>query len=487
MIYIQLIYQKKEIFYDPKLQMPSLRGRALRQAFYETIGEELFTAVEEAKKVGFIHPEIRVALKNALEDFSHTNERFSYMGDISNSDTSIYNEEWAPAEEENFSEEGFLKVQDRIDKAIQDLEDLPNTPIQKILETFTTSLKTGKTVGKLIEEAIGKQEQHKRDMENVAIDGEPEAFDYDQALLVLEMVRQGILGAKVDGVDLENLYGYNKTLNDLMKNDPGFTELATINETDAIYALQDINMAINRLKAMRNLHEINTGNKLNAQNHASVNKNLIIYNRMKKMIIAIRDDDDKADIKSEWDISELEDIITNKMKVHEQAWGDPTKNPEQNVSERTLGLNGDQRVQLEKEALLLENAIYDFFSKHINNVKDPKKLARLLDRFNYIDPNSGILNKESQDIDDNAFTWWLASRAALRASDFSAVFAKTMDGPEVERPIAPIPTQELGVYAGIAAIYNGAVLIWNMIRSCFGAGYWRNDAPWSNTDGWKNN
>lgn len=444
-----------EIFYDPKLQMPSLRGRALRQAFYETIGEELFTAVEEAKKVGFIHPEIRVALKNALEDFSHTNERFSYMGDISNSDTSIYNEEWAPAEEENFSEEGFLKVQDRIDKAIQDLEDLPNTPIQKILETFTTSLKTGKTVGKLIEEAIGKQEQHKRDMENVAIDGEPEAFDYDQALLVLEMVRQGILGAKVDGVDLENLYGYNKTLNDLMKNDPGFTELATINETDAIYALQDINMAINRLKAMRNLHEINTGNKLNAQNHASVNKNLIIYNRMKKMIIAIRDDDDKADIKSEWDISELEDVITNKMKVHEQAWGDPTKNPEQNVSERTLGLNSDQRVQLEKEALLLENAIYDFFSKHINNVKDSKKLARLLDRFNYIDPNSGILNKESQDIDDNAFTWWLASRAALRASDFSAVFAKTMDGPEVERPIAPIPTQELGVYAGIAAIYNG--------------------------------
>ena len=53
------------------------------------------------------------------------------------------------------------------------------------------------------------------------------------------------------------------------------------------------------------------------------------------------------------------------------------------------------QTESEKEALLLENAIYDFFSKHINNVKDPKKLARLLDRFNYIDPNSGILNKES--------------------------------------------------------------------------------------------
>lgn len=444
-----------EIFEDPELQVPSIRGRALRKAFYETVGQDLLDAVKEAKKVGFIHPEVRVALRNALEDFRHTNERFSYAGDIYDNAGSIYNEEWAPPEEEVFSEEGYLKVDDEFKQALEDLEQLPNTPIQKILDTFTTSLKTGKTVSALLEEAIGKQESHKRDMENVALYGEADAFDYDQALMILEMVRQGILGAKLDGADLENLYGYNKTLNDLIKNDPGFVELATIDHADALYALQDVNMAINRLKAMKSLHEVNSGNKLNAQNHASVNKNLIMFNRMRRLIVSIRDDDDKADIKADWDISELEDVITNKMKVHEQAWGDPANSPDKNVSERTLGLNGEQRVQLEKEALLLENAIYDFFNKHISNVRDPKKLSRLLDYFNYINSNSGILNKESQDIDDNAFTWWLASKAALRASDFSAVFTKTMDGADVDRPIAPIPTQELGVYAGVAAIFNG--------------------------------
>ena len=31
-----------------------------------------------------------------------------------------------------------------------------------------------------------------------------------------------------------------------------------------------------------------------------------------------------------------------------------------------------------------------------------------------------------------------------------------------------------------------AVEIWSLIRSCFGSGYWRNDRPWSNTDGWNN-
>lgn len=45
------------------------------------------------------------------------------------------------------------------------------------------------------------------------------------------------------------------------------------------------------------------------------------------------------------------------------------------------------------------------------------------------------------------------------------------------------------IYKGnrhIAAIYQGARLIWQYIRSCFGRGYWINDKPWSDTDGWKN-
>lgn len=34
------------------------------------------------------------------------------------------------------------------------------------------------------------------------------------------------------------------------------------------------------------------------------------------------------------------------------------------------------------------------------------------------------------------------------------------------------------------AYYNGK-LIWEAIRSCFGKGYWVDDKPWSNTDGFK--
>jgi len=38
----------------------------------------------------------------------------------------------------------------------------------------------------------------------------------------------------------------------------------------------------------------------------------------------------------------------------------------------------------------------------------------------------------------------------------------------------------------VTQICKGLQLVWEAIKSCFGAGYWKNDAPWSNTEGWKN-
>lgn len=412
----------------------------LVESFYDTVVQELLNSVDEAKSVGFIHPEVKEALEQSFKDLNVVLNSMAYNPSYENSthyEMPGYKEEW----------------QKKINESLNDLKELPSTPLQKILDTFTTSLKTKKTVTDLLNDAIGKQRSHANDVENISM-SDPEIYDYEQALLVLKMMRQAVVGARVDGADLENLYGYNKTLNDLAKGTEGYTELATINAADASYALQDINMAINRLEATKAIHELNKGNKMNAQNHASVNKNLIMYNKLNKLIVSILNDDDKVDIKSTWDIQELADVLDS-LKTHKYAWGDPMKDPERNVSERILSLNPQQRLALDKEAIILGDAIYNFFQKNLSNVQDPKKLARLLSQFDYIQKNDGILNKNSETIDDNSFTWWLASKAALKYSDFVAVFDKIMDGADVEKPIAPLPTQELGVYAAIASIYNG--------------------------------
>lgn len=38
----------------------------------------------------------------------------------------------------------------------------------------------------------------------------------------------------------------------------------------------------------------------------------------------------------------------------------------------------------------------------------------------------------------------------------------------------------------ITAIYAGTRLVWQAIRSCFGAGWWVNEKPWINEEGWRN-
>lgn len=38
----------------------------------------------------------------------------------------------------------------------------------------------------------------------------------------------------------------------------------------------------------------------------------------------------------------------------------------------------------------------------------------------------------------------------------------------------------------LTAVYSGVRLIWEAIRSCFGAGYWVNEKPWLNDEAWKN-
>lgn len=39
----------------------------------------------------------------------------------------------------------------------------------------------------------------------------------------------------------------------------------------------------------------------------------------------------------------------------------------------------------------------------------------------------------------------------------------------------------------VQAVYHGAILVWQAIRSCFGTGIWKSDKPWIGDDNWKNN
>lgn len=37
----------------------------------------------------------------------------------------------------------------------------------------------------------------------------------------------------------------------------------------------------------------------------------------------------------------------------------------------------------------------------------------------------------------------------------------------------------------LTSIYVGVRLVWTIISSCFGSGFWQSDKQWSRTDGWR--
>lgn len=57
---------------------------------------------------------------------------------------------------------------------------------------------------------------------------------------------------------------------------------------------------------------------------------------------------------------------------------------------------------------------------------------------------------------------------------------------EITTIYAPKPIDNGFEAKSINVVYRYGKIIWQAISSCFGKGYWINDKPWVNTDGWKN-
>ena len=82
---------------------------------------------------------------------------------------------------------------------------------------------------------------------------------------------------------------------------------------------------------------------------------------------------------------------------------------------KELEITEEEREKIFKERIEIENAIYTFFQA--NKDKDLKELINPKN-FDIFNKNISVFNDSSEDIDDNAFIWWLASRAAIKSSDF---------------------------------------------------------------------
>ena len=91
---------------------------------------------------------------------------------------------------------------------------------------------------------------------------------------------------------------------------------------------------------------------------------------------------------------------------------------EKNYKDKNFNLTEEQKENIERERIKMEDAIYDFFQ--VNSDMTVEQLAKLIstDNLNLFHRPEELLSEELDDLDDNSFVWWIATRAAVKASDF---------------------------------------------------------------------
>lgn len=324
-----------------------------------------------------------------------------------------------------------------------DIQDLKRTAFEKNLDEFSISIgKDPINISILTRRLNASFNDVSNNLTKFNMD-EQLYRDLDNAINTIELYEAAIKGARTDNAGLGNYFGYNATLNEVnSKMEDKRPELAEIDSKTADAFIVDIDSNLNKLKFLKQLYQINQGQKLSKQDRVGTKKDLLIYKNLKS-IVQVPDDDK---IKS-WDgFLELQNTI-NSMSKHEELL---SKNAD-NVSE-------NEREDFEKEKISAEDAIYDFFQKNADKLKDPTKLAEFVNpkRLQLYTKASEILNEGLDNLDDNSMLWWLASRAAVKSSDFYNQFKQIID-PQAENPLAPIATQELAVYTSYASIVNGDV------------------------------
>lgn len=345
------------------------------------------------------------------------------------------------------SELEIKKWEDKL-KEIKSLKDkiqaLNNTAFEKNLNEFSISIGNNPiNITTLIERLNASFNSISDNITQFNID-EQLYKDLDNAINTIIMYQAAIKGARTDGAEYGNYFGYNATLNEINKKlKDKRPELAEIDKNIADVFIADINTNLNKLLFLRQLFRINQGQKLSKQDRISTKKDLLIYKKLKS-IVQVPDNDK---LKS-WDgFLELSNVI-NSMKKHEEL-----------LSSNKTNLNESDRIEFEREKIQAEDAIYDFFQKNKEKLNDPEKLSEFLSpsRFNFYTQSKELLNENLDNLDDNSMIWWIASRAAIKSSDFYKQYSQIIDT-KSDNPIAPIATQELAVFNCYASIMNGNVI-----------------------------
>lgn len=401
------------------------------------VENNIVNVLEHYANQEFIHPESKNVLQQAI---TATITRYSnIIADLQ--EQAAYDPEIQ--EQSEATNAKYIPIINGLKDLKIRINNLPSTPILSLIDKFKMdATKSQLSFMEHWQQTMDLLEQNKNDLSDFRIDGTWEDHNIE-ALQLVQSLRAVLEGMKVDNADINNPTGYTKILNTLYQKQgrKDFVQLAEINSDEANMMIADLNKIIGRLTYAEQLNAINKGQKLKQQSRVAANKNYLIYNSTKRLFNAISDSDWK-------EIDGLKTIIETIPTDLKDA-----------IENKDIKITKELQEQLNEYIYKIDNAIYDFFQANLDGDGkiNKEKLSRLLHNFagvnGFFQKTNGTLNETTKFIDDNAFIWYIASRAALKASDFYGSYKQA-----ISNDIAPIASQELPIYLGVASITNMNVL-----------------------------
>lgn len=427
-------YLDEELAADPNLSFQQKEER--NQIIVSALETNISNYVNNFIKLGYINPEVRTMLLEGLTKFRNT-----YATHISDS---INNLDPADPDYKTQMKELTKKSAD-FDKQVIDMKKqinaLPSTPVIDFIDKFKSS-STNSTLNfsEHWKNTLDMLNNNKTDISEFGLEDNWDENN-QEALKIIRAFRAVLNGMRNDNADLDNPTGYAKILNTIYQKSAqqNYAPLAEINAQEADMMLEDINKLLTRLEYADTLSKINRGQKLKEQNKVAARKNQLIYSSTQRLLNTLSD--------SDWDKDSID--------VLKATFDSATDEVKDALTSDSTKFDRATRAAVEKYMLSIDNAIYDFFEKNkdASGKLSDAKIQNLLKKFagnaGFFQKTHEILNEGTKVLDDNAYIWYLASRAALKAQKFFGSYKAS-----IKDDVAPVASQELATYLGVAAVTN---------------------------------
>ena len=421
----------------------------------ESFADYADTITQKFIDQGYIHPEVKNHLINTYEHVInslnniYTEEVTNYLSTdkkwidhlsihLGKSDIDI-----SDAYETGDREFLFEGYTNNLKQKIEQIKALNHTPIIDLLEKFKIATSTSDlSVKDVIQKVNQLINEGQTDISTITY-GEDLAKQLNEVDELIDVLASSLYATRVDKSGVNNSWGYSKTLNELNSKygNNQWIKLAEIEGEKANLLEQDLALLKQKIHFAKNINSVNTGQKLTVQNKVGYNKQFIFFNKFERLVNELPKE------LTDWNFESVREFLRQDLILK--------KYNSKNWEKRRFSLTPEEKIQIEKESLAMDDAIYQFFQDNRDKINNIDELAKFINpkHFNLYDPITSLLSDSTEDLDDNQFIFSLAAKAALKGSSFYNHLRKTFNDEK-----APIPMQEQAVYLNVAMALNGNVI-----------------------------